>query len=264
MRKSSAATTIILLGFLYPLTVFSQDEGAEGWPKEITIPQGKVIIYQPQSEELVGNKLAGRAAVAIEEKGSDAPVFGAIWFTARLETDRADRTAILVDVTVTNTRFPDRDEEKAERLKTLLEAEMPAWNIVISMDRLLTSLDLREQQIRAASLISTEPPEIIFLAEPAVLISLDGEARLKKEGDDLMRVVNTPFTLLLDTKSKNYYLNADAKSWYTAKDISGDWSVTSVVPQHVAALAPEPEEIDPRRHRSPVDDYDEEDDEFRL
>ncbi len=59
MRKFSAATTIILLGFLYPLTVFGQDEGAEGWPKEITIPQGKVIIYQPQSEDLVGNILAG-------------------------------------------------------------------------------------------------------------------------------------------------------------------------------------------------------------
>ncbi len=204
-----------------------------------------MIIYQPQPETLDGNKLDGRAAVAIEENGSDGPVFGAVWFTARLETDRTDRTATLVDVSVTRTRFPERDEEKAEKLKTLLETEMPKWDIVISMDRLLTSLDIREQQIRAASQISTEAPDIIFMAEPAVLITLDGEARLKKEGDDLMRVVNTPFTLLLDTKSKTYYLNADATSWYTANDISGEWSVAGSVPEHVAALAPEPEEIDP-------------------
>jgi hypothetical protein len=245
MRTLSAAATIILFGLLCPLTVFSQDEEVDPWPKEITIPQGKVIIYQPQPDTLDGNKLDGRAAVAVEENGSDGPVFGAVWFTARLETDRADRTATLVDVSVTRTRFPERDEEKAEKLKTLLETEMPKWAMVISMDRLLTSLDIREQQIRAASQISTEAPDIIFMAEPAVLITLDGEARLKKEGDDLMRVVNTPFTLLLDTKSKTYYLNADATSWYTANDISGEWNVAGSVPKHVAALAPEPEEIDP-------------------
>ena len=245
MRTLSVAATITLFGLLYPLTVFSQDEDVNPWPKEITIPQGKVIIYQPQSETLDGNKLDGRAAVSIEENGSEGPVFGAIWFTARLETDRADRTATLVDVSVTRTRFPERDEEKAEKLKTLLETEMPKWDIVISMERLLTSLDLREQQIRAASQISTEAPDIVFMAEPAVLITLDGEARLKMEGDDLMRVVNTPFTLLLDTKSKTYYLNADATSWYTAKDISGEWTVAGSIPKHVAALAPEPEEIDP-------------------
>ncbi len=245
MKALSTTATIILLGLLYPLTVLSQEEDADPWPKEITIPQGTVVIYQPQPETLDGNKLDGRAAVAIEENGSDGPVFGAIWFTARLETDRAERTATLVDVTVTRTRFPNRDEEKAEKLKTLLETEMPKWDIVISMDRLLASLDLREQQIRAASQISTEPPEIIFMAEPAVLISLDGEARLKQEGDDLMRVINTPFTILLDTKSKTYYLNADANSWYTAKDVTGEWTVATSVPKNIAALAPEPEELDP-------------------
>ena len=245
MRSLSTVTTIFLLGLLYPLTVFSQDETANAWPKEITIPQGKVIIYQPQPDKLDGNTLYGRAAVAIEETGSDGPVFGAIWISARLETDRAERTATLVDLTVTRTRFPGGDEDKAERLKVLLKTEMPKWNLVISMDRLLTSLDIREQQIEAASQISTEPPIIIFKAEPTVLITLDGDARLIPAGDDLMRVVNTPFTLLLDSKSKNYYLNADSKTWYTAKDIGGDWTVAAVVPNHVAALAPEPEEIDP-------------------
>jgi len=245
MRSLSTVTTIFLLGLLYPLTVFSQDETANAWPKEITVPQGKVIIYQPQPDSLDGSTLYARAAVAVEETGSDGPVFGAIWISARLETDRAERTATLADLTVTRTRFPGGDEAKAERLKTLLETEMPKWNLVISMDRLLTSLDIREQQIEAASQISTAPPIIIFKAEPTVLITLDGDARLIPAGDDLMRVVNTPFTLLLDSKSKNYYLNADSKTWYTAKDIGGDWTVAAVVPNHVAALAPEPEEIDP-------------------
>jgi hypothetical protein len=245
MRVLSAAIAALLIGSLYAQPVFSQDEEVKEWPQEITIPQGKVVVYQPQSEELDGNTLKGRAAVAVEENGSDGPVFGAIWFTARLETDRANRTATLVDMEVTQTRFPERDEAKAEKLKEVLESEFPAWDMVISMDRLLSSLELREQQDLAASKISTEPPRIIFEAEPAVLISLDGEARMKQEGDELMRVVNTPFTLLLDTQSKIYYLNADAKSWYTASGLTEEWSVANTVPQYVAALAPEPEEADP-------------------
>jgi hypothetical protein len=67
-----------------------------------------------------------------------------------------------------------------------------------------------------------------------------------------MRVINTPFTILLDTGSKTYYLNADAKTWYQATDITGDWIIASSVPKDVATRAPEeveteevePEEVD--------------------
>ena len=198
MKQLTAAATLILFGLMYPFVVFSQDDEGDPWPKEITVPQGKVVIYQPQSETLVGNTLAGRAAVAVEEIGADGPVFGVFWFSTRLETDRAERTATLADITVTRTRFPTGNDEKEEKLKTLLETEMPKWNLVISMDRLLASLDLYEQRVEAVSQISMEPPVIVFKAEPTVLITLDGDARLIPEGEDLMRVVNTPFTLLLD------------------------------------------------------------------
>jgi len=68
------------------------------------------------------------------------------------------------------------------------------------MDRLLATLELREQRIATTSQISTTPPVILFMAEPAVLITVDGEIRLKQEeGSNLMRVINTPYILLLDT-----------------------------------------------------------------
>ena len=36
------------------------------WPKEISLKSGgKVVIYQPQPEELTGNKLTGRTAVSV-------------------------------------------------------------------------------------------------------------------------------------------------------------------------------------------------------
>ena len=73
MRPLSTVTTIFLLGLLYPLTVFSQDETANAWPKEITIPQGKVIIYQPQPDKLDGSTLYGRAAVAEDHRSLVRP-----------------------------------------------------------------------------------------------------------------------------------------------------------------------------------------------
>ena len=242
MQRSNLMALAIFASTCFATTAFGQEQADNPWPREIPTPQGTVVFYQPQPDKLDGNRLDGRAAVALEINGSKEPVFGAVWFSARLETDREERTATLTDVTVTRTRFPEQDEAKAAELSKLLETEIPKWDLLISLDRLLASLDIREQRINAASQISTEPPIIIFMPEAAVLVTIDGEPRLKKEEkSDLMRVINTPFTVLLDSKKKTYYLNADAETWYTASDIKGEWTVAASVPKEVAALAPEPD-----------------------
>ncbi len=85
-----------------------------------------------------------------------------------------------------------------------------------------------------------------------MLVTLDGEPRLKAvENRPLMRVVNTPFSILLDTETNTYYLNADAKVWYSAADIKGDWTVAESVPKAVAERAPEP---DPEENGDPEAD----------
>ena len=116
MKHLSATATVALLCLISASTSFGQDEQDGNWPKEITVPQGKVIIYQPQPEALDGNILTGRGAVAIEENGADGPVFGALWFSARLETDRSQRTATLADMTVIRSRFPDGVEDRSAGL----------------------------------------------------------------------------------------------------------------------------------------------------
>jgi hypothetical protein len=245
LRQKYLVAIAVLVSLFAAMPAFCQDVPGNPWPRDIQVSQGTILIYQPQPEELEGNQLKARAAVSIELKESEEPVFGVVWLSMRLETEREDRTAILADITVTRTRFPEQDDAKAAQFKKLLETEIPKWGLTISMDRLLASLDTREQRIAVASQISTDAPIILFLPEPAVLITLDGEPRLKPEEDiGLMRVVNTPFTVLLDSKSKIYYLNADAKTWYTATDIKGDWSVAHSVPKEIAVLAPAPEPVD--------------------
>jgi len=226
-------------------SAIGQVESGNPWPREIPTPQGTVVIYQPQADKLDGNRLDARAAVALELNDAEAPVFGAIWFTARIITERVERTATFTDVEVTRSRFAEPDEEKAAQLKKLLETEMPKWDILISLDPLTTTLEIREQRINAASAISTEPPIILFMPEAAVLITIDGEPKLKREDNsDLMRVINTPFTILLDTRKKTHYLHADGQSWYSATDMKGTWAIATSMPKGVAALAPKPDLAD--------------------
>ncbi len=239
-------TAFIILSLCVSLSIASSAQAeSSNWPQEIKTTEGTVVIYQPQPESLKGNQLKARAAVALELAGSKAPVFGAVWFDAQLETDRSERTATITNVKVLNVRFPESNEQKQKKLSKLLEDEIPKWNMAISMDELLASLELVEEQAKASEKINTAPPEIIFIAEPAILVNIDGEPQLRDEKNTkLKRVINTPYTLLFDPATKLYYLNADPKTWYTTKDINSDWSITTKVPQEIAALAPKEEPKD--------------------
>ncbi|MFK5892922.1 MAG: hypothetical protein QM504_06850 [Pseudomonadota bacterium] len=95
------------------------------WPQEIKTDRGLIVIYQPQPETLNDDKLKARATISIELKNSDKPIFGAIWFTARLQIDRTERNASIADIDINNVRIPDVDEKKLNKLVQLLEKEVP-------------------------------------------------------------------------------------------------------------------------------------------
>jgi hypothetical protein len=243
MKRQFKWMTILLWVCLLPVVpVWAAVDVENPWPKEINTAKGSVIIYQPQAEKLEGNQLQGRLAVSVELKGAAEPVFGAAWFDARLETDRGNRMATITDLSITRVRFPEQDKTKGKQLKALLEKEIPKWQLPISLDRLTATLEVAEKRTAAAQKINTKPPTILFMAQPAVLISLDGEPRLKKEaGTELMRVINTPFTILFKPSAKTYYLYADKESWYAAADIKGDWAIAKKVPSEITKRAPEEE-----------------------
>ncbi len=216
------------------------------WPREIETERGLVVMYQPQPEALQDNALEGRAAVSVTPSGDTEPVFGAIWFRARLETDRDERIATIADIEIQQTRFPNFSDDEAAPLKSLLETEIPRWDLPISIDALVASLDLVAERRAAAADLNNDAPDILFVSEPAVLITIDGDPRLQQqEGTSLMRVINTPFTILLDTKSKTYYLNADETTWYESADLTGDWRIADSVPREIADLAPPPDDSGP-------------------
>ncbi len=90
------------------LTPASAQEPAEpGWPREITVAEGSIVIYQPQPERLDGNALSSRAALSVTLTGSTTPSFGVVWVTSRVDTDLDSRSVFVLDVNVDRVRRRD-------------------------------------------------------------------------------------------------------------------------------------------------------------
>jgi len=219
----------------------------EKWPREIKTAKGLVVFYQPQVDVLEGDILTARAAVSVKPEGQDEPIFGAAWLEARIDTDLDVRTVTIDEIRVPQVRFQGATDEQQQQLADLLTAEIPTWNIEISLDRLMASLEIAERQSLAASDFDDSPPVILFTDEPAILISIDGEPQLRElENTGVQTVVNTPFLIAQDPDRKDrYYLYAGADSWYEAGAVKGPWSPTSKVPEKIKQLEPEDEEIEP-------------------
>ena len=109
----------------------------DAWPKRFEHPKGTVIMYQPQLEDFKDDKLTARAAVSVKTKEMKVPVFGAVWLSGRVLTDRDTRMATIDEVKVTDAKFPGAKPEQLEKLKTFLNTEMAQWSVPISLDRLL-------------------------------------------------------------------------------------------------------------------------------
>src|SRR5258708_2061527 len=112
------------------------------WPKDIVLSSGgKLTIYQPQPETFEGNKLTGRAAVSVRKTAREEPVFGAMFFTATMSTDRTTRMAELESVAITNAKFSGaEDQAQIDELAALIQKEAPKWKLKVSIDELVASI----------------------------------------------------------------------------------------------------------------------------
>src|SRR5258708_4121888 len=124
------------------LLLGSRQVGADDpeWPRQIDAPEATIVLFQPQPETFHANILTARIAVAVTLKSETTPVYGTVWTTSRIETDREQRTVTIVDLTVTRTKFPDSSARQEETVSRILQREVPKWNLTLSLDRLEASL----------------------------------------------------------------------------------------------------------------------------
>jgi hypothetical protein len=231
---------IALLAAAICLTTPSLGAEATDWPKEVKAPDGTVVIYQPQPEKLQGNFLTGRAAMSLELANKKEPIFGAFWFTAKLDTDKDSGISIVRDVRVTKVRWPDMKDGGAEQFTRIVESAVPTAGYQISTERLSASLATAAREQKSLAELKNDPPKIVFSEKLAVLLSYDGEPKFSKiENSDYERAVNTPFAVARNTKTRLVYLSSGTW-WYEARDALGPWSPITTPPADLAKMLPAP------------------------
>lgn len=194
-----------------------------GWPRQIDVAEGRIIIYQPQPESLEGNVLKGRAAVSITLKGKTEPVFGALWFESQVNIDRDTRLVEVIKTKVPRVRIADAKEEQQQQFIAIIEREVGQWQMALSYDRLLAGLDVAEMEKKSAEGLNTAPPIIIFEISPAILVLLDGEPRYSPiVGDELLYMTNTEDDVFMEIATQNYYVALSGR-WYRSKSMKGPW-----------------------------------------
>lgn len=201
------------------------------WPQVITAPEGEIIVYQPQPETLEGNRLSGRAAFQIDAKEADQPVFGVMWFSARLETDRDADIATVLDLRVEHVTWPDSKDADEQRFTAVVEGAMPGAGFDTSLSALAASLETAEVVQQSLEELNTAPPKILFAETLSVLLMFDGEPRLSEiENSPYERVLNAPFAVACKQRGNGCWLSS-GKFWYEARDPLGPWSHTTSPPQ---------------------------------
>jgi len=221
---------ILFLNLIFLATV-SFSQAPQQWPKLIPSEGYTIKIYQPQIEYYQGNTLKTRGAFSILKSGAADPVFGALWTNSTLRADRANRTAVLVKIKIEQIKFAgDSNKANVEKLKAVLEREIPKWDMVLSLDQLETSIEMDGRNTNDESQsLSTSPPKIIYANKPSTLVLIEGDPKVKQNADmGVDMVLNTPFTI---AKIKDlYYLNGSGK-WYTSKEIAGPWKYVKSIPK---------------------------------
>ena len=165
------------------------------WPREIPVSggaTGTIVLYQPQAEQLNGNALTARGAIALRVAGRADPVFGAMWMSATIEVDRDSGMVWVNNLRVTRVRWPEATEEQQRRFTQIVEMDFPKSGFRFTLARLQASLASADAERSHTDGLKSDAPKLVFTEQLAVLLLYDGEPRLQP-------IPNT--ALALDRKS---------------------------------------------------------------
>jgi len=199
------------------------------WPREVQIEGNTITLYQPQLESFQDDILEGRMAISVKPGKGDM-VFGAIWFRARMRTDLDERLVELEKMDIIRTAFPDVEQDRVDHFARLLEEKIEGSSETMSLDHLLASMEMVDDQRDLSANLKNDPPEIYYREHSAVLVMIDGDPIYQKtDDDDVEYVVNTPYFLVKDKKSGFHYLRG-GKFWYSSKKVAEGWTEIEKVP----------------------------------
>jgi hypothetical protein len=252
----------LAVAVIFPFPLLAQNDATGqttdasmlNWPRSYTAGTLTFAVYQPQITDWPSNELYARSVVGVQQSNG-SPTFGVVFYQARTDIDKLDHLVTLEDIQITKVKFPTQPEMESQYLATLKSFQKQTMR-VIPLDHLeavfAASGAITKTKIQS---LKNDAPQIIYSAQPSLLVRVDGPPVLRPLIGNYQRVVNTRAILLQYSNdgSQTYYLYA-ANNWYSAPAIQGDWSITSAPPLDIdsalgAALATK--QVDPMAPASP-------------
>ena len=200
------------------------------WPSQFTHDDATFTIYPPQLERWQGNQLAGRAAVSVQAKDAQSPVFGLLRLAGRTEVDGVTGAVTVQDLALEHADFPTA-VDFAARYADAIRQHLSGLSWTVARERLASELAIESASREAhRQPLRNRAPRIFYSEVPAVLAPIDGVPELRElVGLGLSRVINTRALILHDELSERYFMLA-AGRWMEARAIEGPWSVAQVRP----------------------------------
>ena len=129
LRVASAVAMLVVSAMALAQDVAPQGNPplpADPWPRDVSISNAALLIYQPQVNSWVDNKLDFRSAMAIKPTGAKEETFGVVFATARTQVDKVERTVVFENLQITKLDFPTLPDHGAELSAGAAEATLPA------------------------------------------------------------------------------------------------------------------------------------------
>src|SRR5262249_15269077 len=208
----------------------------DAWPKTAKHDGATYTVFQPQLDSWDGFTMAAHAAVSVQPVGSQAPVFGAVTFTAKTKVDRLARTVYLTGLTVQRTSFPSA-ASSAATYQQAFQALFVKGPVTISLDRIEAALAALNAPTQAKSVPVRNPvPQLVVSSRRAVTATIDGDPAWRRvAGESYERVLNTRPLLLRDSTGMLYFHLFDG--FLKAPGLAGPWATVPAVPPGVAKTA---------------------------
>jgi hypothetical protein len=213
----------------------AQGPAAGLWPREAALADGTALIYQPQVDGWVGNRLDFRLAAAVKTGNAKQETFGVVRVSARTEVDRTNRTVALEDLKLTEVRFPtlpDNGLALMRQLRTSLPAALAQMPLDLLEGALAASGTVKPGTVQ----VRNTPPRVIVSNTPAILVPIDGKPVARKvPGSRFERVINTQALIARAGSSGLWYLHV-FDGWLSASTLDGSWT-KALPPAGLDALA---------------------------
>jgi len=239
MNVKAVLLFIFIVRLCSPL--FAQEPG---WPREITQDRTRMTYYEPQVDEWKNfTDLDFRLAIQLTPPDAQQPAVGIGVIHARTDVDVDNRTVVISNMQVTDTRFPSADAKTAQRMDELFKKIIAAQqDITISLDRLIAVT--KKSKAKTVVALKNDPPAIFVSYQPAVLLQTDGKPVLAAAGSDGAQfIVNANWPVFFDTATNGYYL-FDDKQWMKAAKLDGPWSSTTQLPKDISSVPQDPQWAD--------------------